>query len=239
MTCTQSHNVRLFLHPNASRGVIGSVIHTTHSVLRIAGSLYKQSKHPFHLDVDRTDGTCPPRQTRADHRLHVNPKLSHPISHTHIALSGGIGQATARAFARQGCSIAVHHSSSHSKAKADALVVELRTLAPGVRAVAFEADLSTYDNARALHAEVIRELGHPDILFSNHGIAGPKIGPEGDIQMVSAETFEEVWRTNTGTGYVVSAQLSRTITLVERGPHGLHSLRSSASLICKSRSGDE
>ncbi|KAI0738073.1 hypothetical protein C8Q80DRAFT_294764 [Daedaleopsis nitida] len=48
--------------------------------------------------------------------------------------TGGIGQATARLFARSGCSIAVHHSSARSKAKADALVEELTKLAPGVQA---------------------------------------------------------------------------------------------------------
>ena len=116
---------------------------------------------------------------------------------------GGIGQATARAFARTGCSIAVHHSSERSKAKADALVSELLGLAPGVRAAAFEADLSTYDNARKLCDRVVEVLGHPDILFSNHGVTGPRIGPDGDVQDVSAESFEEIWRTNTGTGYVV------------------------------------
>ncbi|TBU29273.1 3-oxoacyl-reductase [Dichomitus squalens] len=117
--------------------------------------------------------------------------------------TGGIGQATARAFARNGCSIAVHHSSARSKAKADALVLELIKLAPGVRAAAFEADLSAYDNAQTLCDRVTDILGHPDILFSNHGVTGPRIGPEGDIQNVSAESFEEIWRTNTGTGFVL------------------------------------
>ncbi|EIW61058.1 NAD-P-binding protein [Trametes versicolor FP-101664 SS1] len=117
--------------------------------------------------------------------------------------TGGIGQATARLFAQNGCSIAVHHSSAHSKAKADALVAELVKLAPGVKAAAFQADLSTYEAARRLHDEVVNVLGHPDILFVNHGVTGPRIGPQGDIQDVSPEVFEEIWRTNNGTGYIV------------------------------------
>ncbi len=72
-----------------------------------------------------------------------------------------------------------------------------------MRVAAFEADLSSYENARKLCDEVVEVLGHPDILFSNHGVTGPRIGPEGDMQAVSAEAFEEIWRTNTGTGYVV------------------------------------
>ncbi|KAI0648532.1 3-oxoacyl-reductase [Trametes meyenii] len=118
--------------------------------------------------------------------------------------TGGIGQATARSFARNGCSIAVHHSSETSKDKANALVAELVALAPGVKAAAFQADLSDYDNARKLCDDVVKILGHPDILFSNHGVTGPRIGPEGDIRDVSAEAFEETWRTNNGTGYVLA-----------------------------------
>ncbi|KAL1947103.1 hypothetical protein VTO73DRAFT_14064 [Trametes versicolor] len=118
--------------------------------------------------------------------------------------TGGIGQATAHAFAQSGCSIAVHHSSANSKAKADALVTELAKLAPGVKAAAFQADLSTYEAARRLHDEVVNVLGHPDILFVNHGVTGPRIGPQGDIQDVSPEVFEEIWRTNNGTGYILT-----------------------------------
>ncbi|PIL33211.1 hypothetical protein GSI_04661 [Ganoderma sinense ZZ0214-1] len=136
-----------------------------------------------------------------------NPPVDFPLQGK-LALitgcTGGIGQATARAFARAGCSIAVHHSSAKSLPKANALVAELVKLAPGVRAAPFEADLSSYENARRLCDEVVDVLGHPDILFSNHGVTGPKIGPQGDMQEVSAETFEEIWRTNAGTGYVLA-----------------------------------
>ena len=59
-----------------------------------------------------------------------------------VLCSGGIGVATAKMLAQHGCSIAVHHSSQASKAKADALVAEL-TQYDGVKAAAFQADLST------------------------------------------------------------------------------------------------
>ncbi|PCH38488.1 NAD(P)-binding protein [Wolfiporia cocos MD-104 SS10] len=121
--------------------------------------------------------------------------------------TGGIGQATAKAFARVGCSIAVHYNSDSSKAKAESLINYLGTISPAgakPRFASFQADLSRYDEARRLHAAVVQTLGHPDILYSNHGIAGPKIGPEGDIADVSAEVFEETWRTNTGTSYVLA-----------------------------------
>ncbi|OCH89055.1 NAD-binding protein [Obba rivulosa] len=117
--------------------------------------------------------------------------------------TGGIGQATARAFASRGCSVAVHYNSPSSREKASQLIEQL-TKNPGVRAAAFQADLSNYDNTRVFYAQVVQELGHPDILFSNHGVTGPKIGPEGDIGNVSPEVFEEIWRTNAGTHFLLA-----------------------------------
>ncbi|THH29015.1 hypothetical protein EUX98_g5173 [Antrodiella citrinella] len=95
--------------------------------------------------------------------------------------TGGIGQASARSLAR--------------------LASELPSLAPNVRAHVFQADLSTYAGAEKLHADVVKALGPPDILFANHGVTGPKIGPMGNIQDISSEVFEDVWRTHAGTSF--------------------------------------
>ncbi|TCD62513.1 hypothetical protein EIP91_006787 [Steccherinum ochraceum] len=115
--------------------------------------------------------------------------------------SGGIGQASAKHLARLGCSVAVHHSSKSSKSIADNLVSELPQLASGVRAHAFQADLSSYEAAEKLHAEVVKTLGHPDILFANHGTTGLKIGPMGNIQDVSLDLFEELWKLHAGISF--------------------------------------
>ncbi|KAH9842417.1 3-oxoacyl-reductase [Rhodofomes roseus] len=121
--------------------------------------------------------------------------------------TGGIGQATAKSFARVGCSIAVHYNAQSSAAKADTLITELKTLAPPgaqPKFAAFQADLSQYDNARRLYSEVVQTMGNIDVLFSNHGVAGPVIGPSGDIGNVSPEVFEEIWRTNVGTHFLLT-----------------------------------
>jgi 3-oxoacyl-[acyl-carrier protein] reductase len=87
---------------------------------------------------------------------------------------------------------------------AEDLVQQITSDPYKVRAAAFQADLSTYDGVRKLHADVVRSLGHPDVLFNNTGILGLRIGAQGNIQSVSAELFEETWRTNAGTHYLVS-----------------------------------
>lgn len=116
--------------------------------------------------------------------------------------TGGIGYATAIALGRLGCSIAVHYNSA--EAKANELVKELEANHPDVKAVAFQADLSGYEGVKKLHGDVVRVLGHPDVLFNNAGVLGGAIGPNGNIQDVSVETFETTWRTNTGTAFLMT-----------------------------------
>lgn len=55
--------------------------------------------------------------------------------------SGGIGKATCEALATLGCSVAVHYNSAADTAKT--LVANLEK--KGVKAQAFQADLSSYD----------------------------------------------------------------------------------------------
>ena len=96
----------------------------------------------------------------------------------------------------------MHHSSEPSKLKAQALVSELLEL--NVHAACFQADLSTYEATKQLYDEVVASLGHPDILFGNHGATIKTIGPLGDIGSISPEMFEQTWRLNTGTNFYVS-----------------------------------
>lgn len=117
--------------------------------------------------------------------------------------SGGIGSTTAKLLAQHGCSIAVHHSGEHSKARADALVAEL-VKNESVKAAAFQADLRQFDAAKKLYDEVIAKLGNPDILFANHGATFTAIGPAGDIRDILPAEFEATWRLNAGAHYYVS-----------------------------------
>lgn len=46
-------------------------------------------------------------------------------------------------------------------------------------------------------------MGHPDILFNNAGVTKKALGSTGSIHDISAEMFEDTWRTNIGTHYKV------------------------------------
>lgn len=71
-----------------------------------------------------------------------------------------------------------------------------------VKAEIFQADLSQYGDVRRLHKEVVEKLGHPEVLYNNHGIASPtRVKGAEDI---SIDDFEKTWRTNTGSSYLLT-----------------------------------
>lgn len=124
--------------------------------------------------------------------------------------TGGIGHATCLSLARLGCSIAVHYNSAADTAKS--LVSQLQSM--GVKASSFQADLSSYDGARNLHAAVVREMGQPTILFNNAGLTLGKSGVK-DISEITIEDFEQTWRANCGTAFLLT-QLCLP-SMVEKG----------------------
>jgi len=121
----------------------------------------------------------------------------------HLALitgaTGGIGHATALALGAMKCNIAVHYNANAEKALE--LVSKLDSM--GVRSKHFQADLSSYDDTRRLHKEVVDSLGQPSILFNNAGLTLGKSGIQ-DISEISIEDFEKTWRANCGTSFLLT-----------------------------------
>lgn len=79
----------------------------------------------------------------------------------------GVGQATALALARLGCSIAVNHLPS-TAADAERTVREAVQL--GVRAIPVVADVTSSDACRAMASAVVSDLGRLDILVNCAGV---------------------------------------------------------------------
>lgn len=73
-----------------------------------------------------------------------------------------------------GCSVAIHYNAA--AADAEDLVRELEAPVQGVKARAFQADLSSYDAVRKLYKEVTESMGNPTILFNNAGANSGRSG---------------------------------------------------------------
>ncbi len=99
----------------------------------------------------------------------------------------GIGRALALALAGGGYDVAVHYLTSRAEAEAVASEAE----AKGVRARAFQADVTRQGEAERLIGEVHSALGGPDVLINNVGNYH-----QGPLDELSAETWLAMFDAN-------------------------------------------
>ena len=97
--------------------------------------------------------------------------------------SGGIGEVTARLFAREGANVALL---ARSLGKSQAIVAEIE--AAGGQAFALETDVTEPDSVAKAFAEIDRRCGRLDVLFNNAGGSSPADGP------LTVTPLEEFWR---------------------------------------------
>jgi len=79
--------------------------------------------------------------------------------------SSGIGAATAVAFSRKGCRVALHYNSNEEGARRTAEAIEKS----GGQVALFQADLSQPEPAEDLAPAVLRHFGRIDVLVNNAG----------------------------------------------------------------------
>ena len=101
----------------------------------------------------------------------------------------GIGQAIARALAREGAKVAIVYN--RSAEPADRLVREI-IVADG-EAVAFQADVKNFDAAQRVVEQAVDKWGQLDILVNNAGVIRDKLFVTMDV-----EDWNEVISTNLG-----------------------------------------
>ena len=120
--------------------------------------------------------------------------------------SGGIGAACARAFAAEGCRVAVHYH--RGRERADAVAAGLED------AVLVQADLTREDEVERLFAEVGDELGGVDVCAA---VAG--VWPEEDVPAweLPLERWEATVRSNLTATFLTARGFLRE---VERQGHG-------------------
>src|SRR3989454_2657240 len=101
--------------------------------------------------------------------------------------SRGIGRAIAKELASRGANIAFNYT--RNREMADELVTELQS--SGVRAKAFQADVTDFVASEAMVKDVKTEFGSIDYLVNNAGITRDKL-----IMMMGEEEWDAVIDTN-------------------------------------------
>lgn len=89
--------------------------------------------------------------------------------------SGGIGEATARVFAKEGAKVIIHYFRNEEKARKLASELNTETLVVG-------ADLSDEKQVEGMFKEIEEKWGRIDILVCNHGI-----WPEEHVEIVNMD----------------------------------------------------
>ena len=99
----------------------------------------------------------------------------------------GIGTSIALTFAELGANVAINYR-RHAD-EANKVVDRVKEMGP--KAIAIQADTSSFDEAQAMVDKVIEEFGHIDILVNNAGISR-----DGVIWKMTEDQWDEVITTN-------------------------------------------
>ena len=123
--------------------------------------------------------------------------------------SSGIGEAAARALAREGAAVAV---AARRKDRLDALVAEIEQA--GGRALAIEADITDRDQAAETVRRTVEELGRLDTVVNNAGVM--LLGPAADA---SLEEWDRMVAINVlGLLYVSHAAIEPLLAAAQDSP---------------------
>lgn len=99
----------------------------------------------------------------------------------------GIGAAIALELAREGCNVAVNYRRHDTEAKA--VVAQMETL--GVKGLAVQADVSSFDDAQAMVRTVVEAFGGFQIMVCNAGITW-----DGVIWKMTEKQWDQVINVN-------------------------------------------
>ncbi|WP_449284670.1 3-oxoacyl-[acyl-carrier-protein] reductase [Marinobacter sp. PE14] len=112
--------------------------------------------------------------------------------------SRGIGRHIALQLAQRGADVAINYRSRQHEGDEVAKEIE----ATGVRALAFQADLSKMPEARSLVRQVQEQWGRIDILVNNAGITKDK-----SMKKLTDDDWNDVLDTNLGSVYATCSEV--------------------------------
>jgi NAD(P)-dependent dehydrogenase (short-subunit alcohol dehydrogenase family) len=112
----------------------------------------------------------------------------------------GIGRAVAVHFAREGADIAIIYYKEEDDAQITRQLVEEK----GKKAILIQADIKDENDCQSAVEQVLKELGHIDIVVNNAGTQHP----QDSIEKITDQQLEDTFRTNIFSQfYVVKAAL--------------------------------
>lgn len=114
--------------------------------------------------------------------------------------SRGIGRAIALEYAKLNANIIINYV--HSKDKADLLVNELKLM--GVQAIAVQADVSDFNQAKDLIDLAIEAFGRIDVLINNSGVTKDQL-----MLRMSEDDFDQVIQVNLKGTWNMCRHISR------------------------------
>ena len=122
--------------------------------------------------------------------------------------SRGIGKGIARIFAEQGANVAFTYSSSVDAAKA--LEDELNEI--GVKAVGYQSNAASYEEAQQLAQDVMEAFGSIDVLVNNAGITKDNL-----LMRMGEEDFDKVIEVNLKSVFNMTKAVQRTMLKQRKG----------------------
>jgi 3-oxoacyl-[acyl-carrier protein] reductase len=117
----------------------------------------------------------------------------------------GLGAACAVDLAGRGWNVAINYTKS--KKEADETYEKVK--AKGVEAILVQADMGQDGDCRKLAAETVKKWGRVDGLVNNAGTT--KFQGQGDLDGVSAEDFDRIFRVNVTGPYMMSRAVFPTM----------------------------
>ena len=125
--------------------------------------------------------------------------------------SGGIGQATAIAFAQAGAKVAIHYHQQQTQAE------QLRNSLAGTGHITVSADIADATAVEEMVSLAIAQLGKIDILINNAGIY-----KEHPLNTTNYQDWQNIWQQTVNINLIGAVNLSYCVArhMIENNPIG-------------------
>ncbi len=140
--------------------------------------------------------------------------------------TSGIGEGTARAFAREGAKVAFNGRRAElGRQVQDGINADAATSAAGGEALYVRSDVRDEEQVRRFVATAVERFGTVHVAFNNAGVVFGlgRVDGRGPLAEVDAAAFDDVWATNT-RGVFLSMKHELPVML-RNEPWGRHGLR--------------